>query len=113
MLVRKISPICSFVLAIMIAMDFAIFAGAQDLGSTPNGANQHWNVIEETCSKLSPELRHVADQQAVRVIVQTKSSQQQLYTKLKTGGGHLKHALPLINGYVAEVSGAALKGLAL
>src|SRR5689334_13988979 len=112
MVVRKLFPIISLVLAIILALNSAIFAGAQDSGQILYGSDRQGNLTIETTRKLSPELHHVDDHKALRVIVQTTSTQQQLFTKLKAEGGQLERALPLINGYVADVPGAALRQLA-
>jgi len=69
-------------------------------------------------SKLAPELESFSDPSAnppgtkLRVIIQTRAGESVLAESLGIRGGHITRSLPLVGGYVAEVSASELASLA-
>jgi serine protease AprX len=109
----------SLFLIIALVMNLAVSAFAQDLNANYVRSMPEANDPVEHSDKLSPELlMELADgtnsesNKTVRVIVQTRATRDSLAQKIEAQGGHLKSALPLIDGFVVEVPRDALLDIA-
>jgi serine protease AprX len=106
-------------LILSLVLCVSLFPLTKTASANSLGANDE--PLSADISRLSPQLEALAtdsensdsnSSESVRVIVQTLAQDEQAGETITSKGGSIKRALPLINGYVAEVPRGSLKALA-